>query len=173
MSASGSVPIDQAFLSKHGLFVGLSEKDLRDLPLLFRVENFQRGDVILKEGDKGGDLFVIYRGGVDILKQVGFKQGKSMEKIATLGEADTFGEMELIDQQPRSATVVANTKTTVLALNALDLYKLNKRDTRIYATLLANLARELSLRLRATDQFLAVSLFSIREQSRFRLFPKD
>jgi hypothetical protein len=35
------------------------------------------------------------------------------------------------------------------------------------------LAREISRRLRATDQYLAVSLFSIREQSRFRLFPKD
>jgi CRP-like cAMP-binding protein len=160
-------------LAKHGLFANLSEEDLRNIPLLFRVESYARGDTVIKEGDNDGNLFVIYKGGVDIMKQVGLGKRKTEEKIATLGEGDTFGEMELIDQQPRSASVIANTKTTVLVLNSLDLSKVNKRDTRIYAILLTNLARELSLRLRATDQFLAVSLFSIREQSRFRLFPKD
>jgi CRP-like cAMP-binding protein len=81
--------------------------------------------------------------------------------------------MELIDEQPRSATVIAQPDTVVLALDNLDLRKLNLINTRVYATMLLNLAREISRRLRATDQYLAVSLFSIREQSRFRLFPKD
>jgi CRP-like cAMP-binding protein len=81
--------------------------------------------------------------------------------------------MELLDQQPRSATVVAHGDTVVLALDNLDLHKLNLRNTRVYAMMLRNLAREVSRRLRATDQYLAVSLFSIREQSRFRLFPKE
>ncbi len=171
--ADSPPPLDLAFLAKHGLFAGLSEADLRTIPLLFRAEQYARGETIIKEGDNDGNLFVIYKGGVDVLKQVGVGARKTQEKIATLGDGDTFGEMELIDQQPRSASVLANTKTTVLVLTALDLNKLNQRDTRIYAILLTNLARELSLRLRATDQFLAVSLFSIREQARFRLFPKD
>jgi CRP-like cAMP-binding protein len=171
--APAKVTVDQAFLKRHGLFAGLTEEDLKDLPVLFRVEHFQRGDRIITEGEHGGSLYVIYQGGVDILKQVVSREGECQEKIAALHTGDTFGEMELIDQQPRSATVVAHANTVVLALDNLDLHKLNLRNTRVYAMMLRNLAREVSRRLRATDQYLAVSLFSIREQSRFRLFPKE
>jgi CRP-like cAMP-binding protein len=155
------------------LFAGLNEEELKDLPVLFRVEQYQRGERIITEGERGGALYVIYRGGVDILKQVISREGECQQKIATLHQGDTFGEMELIDEQPRSATVIAQPDTVVLALDNLDLRKLNLINTRVYATMLLNLAREISRRLRATDQYLAVSLFSIREQSRFRLFPKD
>lgn len=165
--------LDPSFLKRHGLFAGLAEEDLSDLPTLFRLEQFQRGERIITEGERGGTLYVIYQGGVDILKQIVSREGECQEKIATLHTGDTFGEMELIDQQPRSATVVAHANTTVLALDNVDLHKLNLRNTRVYATMLRNLAREVSRRLRATDQYLAVSLFSIREQSRFRLFPKE
>jgi CRP-like cAMP-binding protein len=171
--ATEKAPIDSAFLARHGLFAGLSEEDLRDLPVLFRCEDYQRGERIISEGERGGTLYLVYKGGVDILKQVVSREGECLEKIASLHQGDTFGEMELIDNQPRSATVVAHANTTVLALDNFDLRKLNQRDTRVYATMVLNLAREVSRRLRATDQYLAVSLFSIREQSRFRLFPKD
>jgi CRP-like cAMP-binding protein len=175
MAKSVSIPpqIDPAFLTRHQLFAGLSAEDLDGLALLFRVEHYKQGDRIITEGERGGCLYLIYRGAVDIMKQVESRQGECLEKIACLREGDTFGEMELIDLQPRSATVVAHAETTVLVLDNVDLYKLNHRDTRVIATLLLNLARALSRRLRATDQSLAVSLFSIREQSRFRLFPKD
>jgi CRP/FNR family transcriptional regulator, cyclic AMP receptor protein len=171
--APAKIVIDPAFLVRHGLFAGLTEEDLRDLPSLFRTEEYQKGDRIINEGEHGGTLYVIYRGGVDILKQVVSREGECLEKIASLHAGDTFGEMELLDRQPRSASVVAQAETVVLALDKIDLHKLNLRDTRVYATMLLNLAREISRRLRATDQFLAVSLFSIREQSRFRLFPKE
>jgi CRP-like cAMP-binding protein len=172
-SAPAKLTIDPSFLKRNGLFAGLSEDDLKDLPVLFRAEEYQRGERIISEGDRGGSLYVIYQGGVDILKQVVSREGECQEKIASLHQGDTFGEMELIDQQPRSATVMAHANTIVLALDNIDLHKLNLRNTRMYATMLLNLAREISRRLRATDQYLAVSLFSIREQSRFRLFPKD
>lgn len=172
-SAPAKLTIDPSFLKRNGLFAGLSEDDLKDLPVLFRTEEYQRGERIISEGDRGGSLYVIYQGGVDILKQVISREGECQEKIASLHQGDTFGEMELIDQQPRSATVMAQANTIVLALDNIDLHKLNLRNTRVYATMLLNLTREISRRLRATDQFLAVSLFSIREQSRFRLFPKE
>jgi len=175
MTKPASIPpqIDPAFLSGHHLFAGLTGKDLENLSLLFRVENYSKGDRIINEGERGGCLYLIYRGAVDILKQVGSRSKKVEEKIACLAAGDTFGEMELIDQEPRSATVVAHAGTIVLVLDNVDLYQLNHRDTRVMATLLLNLAKALSKRLRTTDQSLAVSLFSIRQQSRFRLFPKD
>jgi CRP-like cAMP-binding protein len=166
-------PLDLSFLAGHGLFAGLSAEDLKTLPVLFRVERHNRGDRILTEGERGGALYLIYKGGVDIFKQVVSREGDHQEKIASLHAGDSFGEMELLDQQPRSATVVSHAGTTILALDNIDLHKLSQQDTRMYVTLLHNLAREVSRRLRATDQYLAVSLFSIREQAHFRLFPKE
>jgi CRP-like cAMP-binding protein len=175
MTKPVSIPsqVDPAFLTQHELFAGLSADDLQSLSLLLRVEHFKEGERIISEGERGSSLYLIYRGAVDIMKQVGSRTGERLEKIASLGEGETFGEMELIDLQPRSATVVAHAGTIVLVLDNVDLYQLNHRDTRVVATLLLNLARALSRRLRTTDQTLAVSLFSIREQARFRLFPKD
>jgi len=171
--APAQITIDPAFLQRHALFAGLEADDLKDFPVLFRVEEYQRGERIITEGEHGGSLYVIYRGGVDILKQIVSREGETQEKIATLHAGDTFGEMELIDKQPRSATVISQANTVVLAIDNIDLTKLSLRNTRVYAIMLLNLAREISRRLRATDQYLAVSLFSIREQARFRLFPKE
>ena len=90
--------IDAAFLTRHELFSGLSAEDLDGLALLFRVEHYKQGDRIITEGERGGSLYLIYRGAVDILKQVGSRKGECLEKIASLREGDTFGEMELIDR---------------------------------------------------------------------------
>jgi len=173
MKTSTKHPFDPSVLAGHGLFAGLSEEDLRVLPVLFRAEKYRSGERIITEGEHGGCLYLIQSGEVDILKQVVSREGESREKIATLRAGDTFGEMELIDGQPRSATVIAKGEVTVLVLDRLDIHKLDPHDSRIYATLLLNLSIELSRRLRAMDQQLAVSLFSIRQQSRYRLFPKD
>jgi CRP/FNR family transcriptional regulator, cyclic AMP receptor protein len=166
-------PLDLTCLAEHRLFAGLSAEDLKTLPVLFRVDRHNYGDRIITEGEHGSTLYLIYQGGVDIFKQVVSREGDHQEKIATLRAGDSFGEMELLDHQPRSATVVAHAATMILALDNIDLDKLSQQDTRLYVTLLHNLAREVSRRLRAADQYLAVSLFSIREQSNFRLFPKE
>ncbi len=65
--------------------------------------------------------------------------------------------MALLDQEPYTASVVTNADSVVLALDNTDVRKLNPR---IYATMLANLAREVSRRLNATDSYFATSLFS-------------
>jgi CRP-like cAMP-binding protein len=170
MPNPGIFPINTALLKEHGLFVGLSEEELKELATHFRVGQWPAGARIINEGDPDGTLYFVYQGGVDIFKQVRTRGGERQEKIASLGAGETLGEMALLDQQPRSASVVANTDSVVLALDQADLHQL---DSRIYAKLLVNLTREVSRHLRFTDQSFAVSLFSIHEQARFRLFPKD
>src|ERR1700690_1147453 len=78
------VTIDPGFLKRHGLFAGLAEEDLKDLPVLFRIEEFKRGERIISEGERGGSLYVIYQGGVDIMKKIVSREGECQEKIASL-----------------------------------------------------------------------------------------
>jgi CRP/FNR family transcriptional regulator, cyclic AMP receptor protein len=76
-----------------------------DFSLLLRPEvptrNFAKGDTIFKEGDKADEFFVVVRGQVEI--RTGDRQ------LEILGPKGIFGEMALIDDSPRSATVVALT----------------------------------------------------------------
>lgn len=80
-----------------------------DFSLLLRPEvptrNFATGDTIFREGDRGDEFFVVVRGKVEI--RTGNRQ------LETLGPKGIFGEMALIDDGPRSATVVALTHVIV------------------------------------------------------------
>jgi CRP-like cAMP-binding protein len=170
MSKSDKIAINPAMLKREGLFAGLSDEELKELAGFFRVAHWPPGGRIITEGERDAALYIVYAGGVDILKQVALREGKREEKIASLGVGDTFGEMALLDQQPRSASVVANADSVVLVL---DQSALGKLDPAIHAKMLVNITREVSRRLRATDRSFAVSLFSIHEQARFRVFPTE
>ena len=80
-----------------------------DFGLLLRPEvstrTFAKGDTIFREGEQGDEFFVVVRGKVEI------RSGD--RRLETLGPKDIFGEMALIDDSPRSATVVALTDVTV------------------------------------------------------------
>jgi CRP/FNR family transcriptional regulator, cyclic AMP receptor protein len=86
----------------------MSENEV-DFSLLLRPEvptrNFATGDTIFREGERGDEFFVVVRGKVEI--RTGDRQ------LETLGPNGIFGEMALIDDSPRSATVVALTHVTV------------------------------------------------------------
>ncbi len=67
--------------------------------------DYKAGEAIFRKGDRGDEFFVIQRGRVRILS--------GNRQLETLGENEIFGEMALIDDSPRSATVVADTDVTV------------------------------------------------------------
>src|SRR5207245_11025270 len=102
----------------------------------------------IKEGESGDELFVIFRGKVDVLK--------SGLKIAQLKAGGHFGEMGLVDQAPRSATVVAAEETSAISIDRDSLLKLMRRDALLAVKLLWSFVQVLSERLRNTNEALAV-----------------
>jgi len=71
----------------------------------FPTRSFAKGNTIFREGERGDEFFVVVRGRVEI------RSGS--RSFETLGRGGIFGEMALIDDSPRSATVVALTDVTV------------------------------------------------------------
>jgi CRP-like cAMP-binding protein len=69
-------------------------------------ENFEKGKVIVKQGERGGFFFIINKGEVSIWSE---KSGLEKQKIANLGPGEFFGETALIEGKPRNATVIAET----------------------------------------------------------------
>ena len=72
---------------------------------------FNRNDIICRQGEIGSCMYCIKKGSVAVFTQYGTEQAR---KLAELQEGEFFGEMELIENEPRTATVVAMTDGTLL-----------------------------------------------------------
>ena len=125
-----------------------------------KQEMWERVETIVEEGESGDSLYLIVEGRVDILKEVPDTEERSQLKIATLRTGETFGEMAIIDRLERSATVKATEDTILLILSQEALAIIDATSSTVYTTILSNLAREVSRRLRRIDARYAISLFS-------------
>lgn len=112
----------QQMLSQVSLFAGLPEETIARLAALSRVTVFPEGDEILEEGheiDAEYDgLYLLIGGSVEVRK--GSTDGADGQLLATLHAGDFFGEMALLDNHPRSASVYATEECQCLVLNRWD-----------------------------------------------------
>ncbi|MBX3183763.1 MAG: cyclic nucleotide-binding domain-containing protein [Polyangiaceae bacterium] len=145
-----SVSADE--LQRIGLFGALSSEALQHLSANLTVVTPGSGEVIFSEGETASEFYVLLEGEVEVVKQS--KTGVDA-RVALLGVGDWFGEMSVIDVQPRSATVRALAPSRLLKIRAADLDALYRFDLKAYALVVLNIARELSRRLRVTDGILA------------------
>ncbi len=74
--------------------------------------NVPAGEVLFREGDEGNDMFVIQSGTVEIRRQI----GNRIRTLAVLSSGDFFGEMAIINNRPRSATVVVKTDAKLIVV---------------------------------------------------------
>jgi HEAT repeat protein len=101
------------FLKSAPLFAALNSEELAALADIALEEQFAPGEVIFKEGQAAHHLYVLARGKVEV-----FRRANSSEyPIATLGEKECFGEMAILDDAPRSASVKALEETQVLKID--------------------------------------------------------
>ena len=103
------------------IFEGLTQKEIAYFIMMSETLQFDAGETIMSEGDVSDDrAYLIESGSVDIYRQDA--------KIATMNAGDVFGEMALITNDPRSAQVIANSPTEVLALNRDEFLMLYKQS---------------------------------------------
>jgi CRP-like cAMP-binding protein len=140
---------DQAksFLPKVPIFGGLPDTALQRLLELMQLRVCTPGQIICREGDPAREMFIVHTGGVEVRKRA--HDGEAC--LARLRAGDEFGEMSLIDIQPRSASVVACEPTELYVLGNMDLLTLYEEDLPSYTFFLQNLCRELSRRLRLAN----------------------
>jgi len=140
-------------LREIGLFGGMSDETLDLLASELAVRMVETGEVVISEGDNAQEMFVVTSGELEVVKH-GRHQGEV--RVALFGPGDWFGEMAILDVQPRSATVRAVAPTVLVCMKASDVDRLlYRRDMKQYSLLLMNVARELSRRLRVADGILA------------------
>jgi len=100
-------------LRKSPLFVGLSDDELQHLMDNAKPVSLHAGDVLMKQGDPGNTAFVIVSGELEVTKQ----SGQSVIRIDVRNPGDVLGEMALLSQAPRSATITAVTDCETLCIS--------------------------------------------------------
>lgn len=129
---------------------GLSVDEIKLLSRTFKLHEFERGDIVCREGDAGDRMWLIVKGSVSVRLSI---EGKTQtRRIAGLGRGTTVGEMALVESVPRSATIVADEATTCYELARETFDVMLKEQPALATKLLGNLAREMARRLRQTSQ---------------------
>ena len=139
-------------LNDFPLFGGIMPEALAPMEDLFLSGTYAEGEHLIDQGTRGDRLYVMVEGIADVTADLG---GKGELQLAKLKRGETFGEMELIDTQDRSATVIAAQPTKTLELTNMKFLKLFNRDPEVFRIMMMNLARDLSRRLRAADRRMA------------------
>ena len=126
-------PLDA--LRSVSLFADLNDDELSQVALLFKQRRFAAGDTVVKEGTDGAAFFLIESGEADVSVQ-------GVER-AGLGPGDHFGEIALIDEGVRSATITAATDVVCYGLTLWEFRPLVIENGNIGWKLLHSLAKKL------------------------------
>jgi len=135
-------------LAQIDLFNSVPQTHLRRVVDIGLEEQYRAGATIFSEGSPGDKFYLIVEGAVRISRIV---PGMGEEALAVLRPFAYFGEMSLIDDAPRSATVVCHERCRLFVVNRKDLEDLLFVDRDLAYELLWNWVRTLSRRLRATN----------------------
>lgn len=131
------------------LFRGLNDEQLAQIGHISKQEVYGKGETICVQGEPGDRMFIISAGEVEVV--VRDAKGHSYSALF-LGQGQVVGEMALIDQGTRSATVLASDdQTTVYSIPSVAFTRLCETDTKIGYIMMRNLAQDLSFKLRHRD----------------------
>jgi len=129
-------------LGRAPIFAALSERELRSLAKVVKVVSFPANGRVVKQGEPGIGFYMILDGETEV------RQGN--RTLARLGPGQFFGEMTLLDEQPRSADVIAVTDAECAVLSRWEFWGFAKGEPAVLQGVLKEMAR----RLRETNRAL-------------------
>ena len=145
-------------LKKVPLFSSLTDQSLEDLSDRVRLQRIKQGQVIFRKGDEGTALYILKSGDIKIV--LPSKLGEEII-VSIFSEGVFFGEMALLDKEPRSADAIAIKPSEVFVLSREDFQSFLHSDTDAVDSILSSLSK----RLRKTDDLLEdICFLSISER---------
>ncbi len=132
--------MDRKILEKVPLFSGLSDPSLEHLLQATNRKAYPKDSILVEENDPGETLFMILEGRVKVTN-IG-PDGKEVI-LSVLGPGEFFGEMSILDEEPRSANVVTMEKTEMMLLRRKEFLSLLENNKEILSKLLSTLSGRL------------------------------
>lgn len=152
--------IETAFLKNIPIFIGLSESQLGALTRIMHVQSVPAGAMIIRERERGTDMFILLSGEVEVSKSLMLKvagrgldtRDKMLQRLSADDHA-FFGEMGFFDEKSeRSASVAALTACEVAVVTKDEFFALAESDLALGYTILKNIIRIVSIRLDKTTK---------------------
>ncbi len=132
------------FLKQSSFFAALPLEELYHIALTTEEESMAAATTVIEEGSQGDKMYIVVRGNLEVRKFGDEDAGNEGKLMATLEEREVFGDMALIDDEPRSASVIAVEDVRLLSLQRRSLERLLRR----YSSIAFNMMQILSQRLR-------------------------
>jgi len=136
--------LQRDLLGQVPLFRPLTDREMLRVLQVTDVLSFEDGTVIIEEGDKGDELFIVLTGTVSV--------NKGGTEITRLGQGAHFGEMALVRRQPRSATVRSVGRSELVVIRRSDFFEILRKEHELAVKLLWQFIGVLAERLEQTSK---------------------
>jgi CRP/FNR family transcriptional regulator len=134
------------FLARVPLFKGLKKRQLENLAKRFVERDYPAERAIVTQGKGGEGLFIVVSGHTNVMRQ---RDDGEAVQVNAFGPADFFGELALLDDGPRTASVITTEATKCLALTRWDFYGALREDVEMSITILEEMASRFRIALDA------------------------
>ncbi len=154
---------DARILELVDIFQDLKPKQLEMVYNICKERIYSQGTFIVEENTPSKEMYVILEGDVEVIvdpnKFERGKEGRDFQRIALLQKGQSFGEVALVDQGLRSASVRCNSDTCrVFVIDRKDFMAIIKKDVELGFIVMSNLAADLCLKIRQTSFFVREKL---------------
>ncbi len=136
---------DLDFLSKVPIFDSLTGRQKEKIQSLIHIRHYTPGEIVFRQDDPGVGLYIVREGTVAVWHE---HPDMTRTQIAELSEGDFFGEIALLNDSPRSATVVAVKPTVLFGFFRSALISLMESDPNMGARVVYRLAQIVAERIR-------------------------
>jgi len=133
-------------LERIPIFKDLNKRELIAIERILHRREYLTDELVIRQGEPGMGMYIIQSGKVVVLSEPAGVQ------YTELNGGDFFGEVSLLDETPRSASVVAKEPTRILGFFQSDLFSLIERNPRLGVKIVIRLAQFLGERLKRTNQ---------------------
>lgn len=132
------------------VFAGMNDDELSIMSAMLTRHVYRKGDIVFKQGDEGRELYIIAKGSASARLRL---PGNGREtRLITFAAGTVFGEIALLDQEARSATIEADDDLVCYVLDHAAFEILAREHPQAAIKVLSNLGRELGARLRRANR---------------------
>ncbi len=137
-------------LSSVPIFDSLSRRQKIKLQSIMYVRNYAKGKVVFRQDDPGVGMYIVKEGEVEVFTEN--TENLTCYKISILNKGDFFGETSLLNESPRSATIIASQQSILLGLFKPELFSLIDSDPLLGYRLIYRLSQVVAERLRIANE---------------------
>ena len=135
----------QTFLAAVPMFDTLSGRQLKKIASLIHIRRFEKEEIVFRQGDPGVGMYIVMSGEIIVYNE---HRDLTCSKIAVLRHGDFFGDIALLNDSPRSATVVSSQESVLLGLFRPDIIGLMDSEPKLGVRFIYRLSQIVSERLR-------------------------